>query len=324
MRQVVSERIFCAAFSWVCGRRQDACANADVWDFRHRWRNANLAAALRRLLGAGAYKFSPVQRVRVLAEGRMGTGIRDVWCAQDAFVLKCLQLVLDDFFVAQEAIPSACTHVRGHGGLRASLQKAAAALEHESHVMRGDVAGYYASVDHFVLRNLLEAAVGEESIIRLVWASLRGCRNVSGHFTPVSQGMSHSSPLSPLLAAVYLQPLDTAMGAHDVMYTRYMDDWIIIAPTRWKLRCAIRDVHNTLDTLGLRAHPSKTWIGRGAHGFDFCGFHIRPHEVVISRDAVARHVTRIGRLYEQGASPARVGLYIRNWQTWKDSLCCFS
>ena len=50
------------------------------------------------------------------------------------------------------------------------------------------------------------------------------------------RGIALRSPLSPLLGALYLLPLDRAMAKLDVEYVRYMDDWLITAPRRWQLR----------------------------------------------------------------------------------------
>ncbi|MCP4404142.1 MAG: hypothetical protein GY801_43400 [bacterium] len=55
-----------------------------------------------------------------------------------------------------------------------------------------------------------------------------------------------------------------------------MDDWIIIAPTRWKLCKAIRRVNQTLNALRVEQHPDKTMIGRGERGFDFLGYALKP------------------------------------------------
>ncbi|MFI5453890.1 MAG: hypothetical protein ACHRXM_00400 [Isosphaerales bacterium] len=51
-----------------------------------------------------------------------------------------------------------------------------------------------------------------------------------------------------------------------------MDDWVILAPTRWKLRAAIRLVNQTLAELKVEQHPDKPFIGRVSRGFDFLGY----------------------------------------------------
>ncbi len=48
-------------------------------------------------------------------------------------------------------------------------------------------------------------------------------------------------------------------------YVRFMDDILVLAPTRWRLRKAVNEI---LDSLGLLKHPDKTFIGRIERGFD--------------------------------------------------------
>jgi hypothetical protein len=48
-----------------------------------------------------------------------------------------------------------------------------------------------------------------------------------------------------------------------------MDDIIVLSPTRWKLRKAIKTVNRHFEKLKLKQHPDKTTIGRITNGFDF-------------------------------------------------------
>jgi RNA-directed DNA polymerase len=53
-------------------------------------------------------------------------------------------------------------------------------------------------------------------------------------------------------------------------------EWVILAPTRWKLREAIRLVNRTLAELHVEQHPHKTFISRISRGFDFLGYAFKP------------------------------------------------
>ncbi len=101
-----------------------------------------------------------------------------------------------------------------------------------------------------------------------------------------------------------------------MFYARFMDDWIIIAPTRWKLRKAIRIVNQTLNELRVEQHPDKTMIGRGDRGFDFLGYFLTPTGLEASTETVKRCAERIVRLYEQGADINRIGEYVQRWIRW--------
>ncbi len=71
-----------------------------------------------------------------------------------------------------------------------------------------------------------------------------------------------------------------------------------------------------LDALGMQTHPDKTFIGNGNKGFDFLGFAICPTGLTVSDAALSRRDKKIARLYEQGASKRRVGLYLARWFGW--------
>ena len=64
-----------------------------------------------------------------------------------------------------------------------------------------------------------------------------------------------------------------------MFYVRFMDDILVLAPTRWKLRRAVRLLNQVLSSLELEKHPEKTFIGRIEKGFDFLGYHFSRAEL---------------------------------------------
>jgi hypothetical protein len=81
-------------------------------------------------------------------------------------------------------------------------------------------------------------------------------------------------PLSPVLGAFYLYELDVALDQRGFCALRFMDDVLVLTPSRWKLRRAVRLVNETLASLGLAKAPAKTYIGRIAKGFSWRGYHL--------------------------------------------------
>src|SRR5262249_40938587 len=104
----------------------------------------------------------------------------------------------------------------------------------------------------------------------------------------------------------YLLDLERAFERTGLFYVRFMDDIVVLAPTRWRLRAAVRQVQQTLTTLGLATHPDKTFIGRVERGFDFLGYHITPHGLSVARGD-AQAVRRTGH----PALRARAGPTVR-------------
>ena len=82
-------------------------------------------------------------------------------------------------------------------------------------------------------------------------------------------------------------------------YVRYMDDILVLAPTRWKLRKAVTILNQGLTGLGLMKHPAKTCIGKIEKGFDFLGYHFSPEGLTVALKTVEQFVARARRLYEQ-------------------------
>ena len=103
-------------------------------------------------------------------------------------------------------------------------------------------------------------------------------------------------------------------------YMRFMEDILVLAPTRWKLRRAVKTVSQALDTLLLEKQPEKMFIGRVEKGFDFLGYHFRPGRMEVSASTKRRFAEHALRLYEreQGRTgrQALLGAYVQRWQRW--------
>ncbi|NEO73179.1 hypothetical protein [Moorena sp. SIO3H5] len=95
-----------------------------------------------------------------------------------------------------------------------------------------------------------------------------------------------------------------------------MDDWVILAPTRWKLRKAIKATNEVMNELKVLKHPEKTFIGRIASGFDFLGYWFSTSGLGIARKTVERMLENLTRLYERGAPSERIEAYFQRWWRW--------
>ena len=80
--------------------------------------------------------------------------------------------------------------------------------------------------------------------------------------------------------ALTLQRLDARIAANGMFYARFLDDGVILAPSRWKLRRAVRIVQQTLEELKVQTHPDKTFVGRVQRGFTFLGYRMNGVELV--------------------------------------------
>jgi len=302
-----------AAYQWVCRQRRHHPPDADIWDLRFHWeaiRHPLLAQLCR-----GRYRFSPLQPIRKAN----GEPIH-LWSAQDALVMKMLAMGI----ASALDISACCTHVRGHGGLKQTVERVQAHLPDYGFVMRTDVAGYYAHIDHRILLEQLARRLPDRRVLNLLWQVLHRSVSVGGLYRDIERGIARGSPLSPLLGGLYLKALDERLGglppAAGIAYVRYMDDILILAKTRWRLRRAVRVLHQHLAALKLQPHPDKTWIGRTDRGFEFLGYRLSLHSLGVARATLGRFATHCRRLYEQGLGTAqgraRLEDYVRRWSRW--------
>jgi hypothetical protein len=306
---LASDAVLDRAYGWLCEQRWRWPDAADVWSFRHDWpaEKAHLQAELR----AGSFRFALQERVT----RESGEEI-DLWSARDALVLKALALVLSDAL----PISRRCVHVKGHGGAKFAVHQVMRQLPSTRFVLKTDVASYYASIDPVKLQGRLAAVIPDRDVLNLVGQMCCRVSEGGGLYFEFRRGIPLGCPLSPLLGAFFLGELDTRLEATGLFFVRYMDDVIVLSPTRHKLRRAVKVVNETFAELGLEKHPDKTFIGRVERGFDFLGYHLAPGRVTLARSTVERFLERAHRLYEQDRREPQGSLrsdaYIRRWCGW--------
>jgi hypothetical protein len=114
-----------------------------------------------------------------------------------------------------------------------------------------------------------------------------------------AKGIPKGSPLSPLLGAIALIPLDKAIGRiKDVFYARYMDDWVVLTKSKTALRKVIKITHEIINTLNLQLHSSKTYIGKIRNSFNFLGYYMDDQIILPSKETIRRFHERSSALYE--------------------------
>jgi len=145
----------------------------------------------------------------------------------------------------------------------------------------------------------LAVYIRDRDILNLIGQYLRRTAESGGWFWECERGISLGCPLSPLIGAFFLDQLDRRMNASGLFYVRFMDDILVLAPTRWKLRRAVGLVNRILGTLRLEKHPDKTFIGRIERGFDFLGYHFTADSLTLAGSTLANFADRAARLYEQ-------------------------
>ena len=88
-------------------------------------------------------------------------------------------------------------------------------------------------------------------------------------------GTPQGAVLSPLLANIYLHPLDLLMEQNGRRMVRYADDFVILCRTAAEATDVLREVNAWTTANGLTLHPDKTRIAdsqQSGQGFEFLGY----------------------------------------------------
>jgi RNA-directed DNA polymerase len=307
---VFTEVTLDTAYSWLCKQRRNFPANADIWHLRFHWHRVR--QELLQTLHKQDYTFMPLSVV-TKADGES----IHLWSSQDALVLKMLAMALPEAL----ALSSLCTHIKGHGGLKATVSDLQAALPDYTYVMKTDVKGYYESIDHTILLRQLDKDIADPFIWRLLVQFVKRSVERGGTFKSITCGISRGCPLSPVIAAYYLKSLDVQVeGDTHYFYRRFMDDVIVLAKTRWHLRKAVKTVNQHFNQLKVEQAPDKTFIGRIDKGFDFLGYRFGLPELGLAEKTISNAVNKVRQLYEQKqTAPKRAAMlddYITRWLRW--------
>jgi len=101
-------------------------------------------------------------------------------------------------------------------------------------------------------------AVGGFAGVAVVAAATAYLMNRKAGPSPV--GVLQGSPLSPLLANIYLHPFDVSILGSGFHLARFADDWVILCPTQERAEAAYNEALRSLGRLHLKVNLSKTHI----------------------------------------------------------------
>ncbi|MDH3251347.1 MAG: group II intron reverse transcriptase/maturase [Ignavibacteria bacterium] len=177
-----------------------------------------------------------------------------------------------------------------------------------------DLEKYFDTVDHGKLMKLVGRRISDAQVLHVIkqWLS---CGNVEdGQRRQSTKGTPQGGVISPLLANIYLNPVDQAfkreklgtMRNGSIHLVRYADDMVILAQRN--LETGVTLLHQYMQRLGLRVNREKTRRLRLDIGnsVDFLGF--RFHNVRSRQNGA-----RLMLVYPSPRSQARFRATVRRY-----------
>jgi RNA-directed DNA polymerase len=144
-----------------------------------------------------------------------------------------------------------------------------------THVVDADLKGYFDSIPHDLLTKRIEEHISDGRLLQLLasWLQQDIVQEMQS-WTPTA-GTPQGAVISPLLANLYLHPLDVKMSKLGYRMVRYADDFVILCQTASQAQAALEEVKVWVEENGLSLHPDKTHIGDclvKGQGFEFLGY----------------------------------------------------
>jgi RNA-directed DNA polymerase len=264
-----------AAFTTVKANHGAAGVDHQTIAMFERHREANLEK-LAAELKAGSYRPKPLRRQWIPKPGqkkeKRPLGIPTV---RDRVVQAALRSVLEPIFERDFAAQS--YGFRPGRGSKDALRRVVELLEAGyTWVVDADLQNYFDTIPHQPLLEQVRAKVSDGRVLELIEAFLQqGVMEEGKHWVP-EEGTPQGAVLSPLLANLYLDPMDHAMVAEGYEMVRYADDFVLLCRSEAEAQRVLGRVQQWTEQAGLQLHPEKTRIVDTTQpgGLDFLGYHL--------------------------------------------------
>jgi len=238
---------------------------------------ANLEANLRHVseqLATGKYQPQAVRRKWIPKPGSKQQRPLGIPTVRDRVVQGALRNVLEPIFERDFAEHS--YGFRPERGCKDALRRVDQLLKAgSSWVVDADIASYFDTIPQDKLLEQVTGKVADSRVLELIAVMLQqGVMEAMTYWTPTS-GTPQGAVISPLLANIYLDPLDHELARSGFKMVRYADDFVILCGSEAEARAALARVQAWTAQAGLQLHAEKTRVVdiRQRGGFDFLGYH---------------------------------------------------
>ena len=273
MDKVIAPRTLLAA--WMRVKANDGAPGVDHQTLTRfeRQLEANLAD-LEREVREGTYQPHPVRRVWIDKPGSTQKRPLGIPTVRDRVVQTALRFALEPIFERDFAAQS--YGFRPGRGCKDALRRVDALLKQGyTWVVDADLKSYFDTIPREALMGRVSQKVADGAVLELIQAYLH---------QPVMDGMEKWTPeggtpqgaiISPMLANIYLDPLDHEMERAEFQMVRYADDIVILCRSQAEAEAALGRMREWTAQAGLLLHPDKTCLVDATQrgGFEFLGYH---------------------------------------------------
>jgi RNA-directed DNA polymerase len=280
-------------------------------------------ARLREELRDRRYRRQPARRVWIPKPGSTEKRPLGIPAVRDRTVERAVKHVLEPIFEHDFAEHS--YGFRPGRGCHQAVQRVEQLLsEGRTWCVDLDFKGYFDSIPHERLLGLVRQRVVDGSVLALLEQSLKaGVLEELKGWQPTQCGTPQGAVISPLLANLYLNPLDHQVVRRGWEMVRYADDLVVLCRSKEEAEQVLAYMRQWAEEAGLTVHPTKTRIVNAqSEGFDFLGWHFRggrkwPRKKSLQKlQEKLRPLTRRTSGQSLGEIIARLNPILRGWHNY--------
>jgi RNA-directed DNA polymerase len=262
------------ALAWAKVRANKGAAGVDGQSIKRFAAKADLyLSELSAALQEGTYRPQPVKRVDI-PKGDGRTRPLGIPTVKDRIVQQAVRLVIEPIF--EHGFADGSYGFRPGRGCHDALREVDELIrDGYTYVVDADLKSYFDTIPHDRLVARIEEHIIDGGVLDLIrgWLKADILKGLDW-WTPTA-GSPQGAVISPLLANIYLDPLDKLMATRGYRMVRYADDFVILCRTREAADAALDEVRAWVEANGLTLHPEKTHVGDcrvPGQGFEFLGY----------------------------------------------------